>query len=43
MRQASFLAHMDVFWVLMRISLAAVRLAPSLRTVKLGGRVHAGH
>ena len=36
--QSSFLAYMDVFWVLMLLSLAAVPLAMSLRKVKLGGR-----
>jgi DHA2 family multidrug resistance protein len=41
--QASFLAYMDAFWVLMLISLSAVPLALSLRKVKLGGPVHAGH
>jgi DHA2 family multidrug resistance protein len=41
--QASFLAYMDAFWVLMLISLAAVPLALTLRKVKLGGPVHAGH
>jgi DHA2 family multidrug resistance protein len=41
--QASFLAYMDAFWVLMLISLAAVPLALTLRNVKLGGPVHAGH
>ena len=41
--QASFLAHTDAFWVLMLISLAAVPLALTLRKVKLGGPVHAGH
>jgi DHA2 family multidrug resistance protein len=41
--QASFLAYMDAFWVLMLISLAAVPLAMMLRTIKLGGAVHAGH
>jgi DHA2 family multidrug resistance protein len=41
--QASFLAYMDAFWVLMLISLAAVPLALTLRKVKLGGAVHAGH
>ena len=35
--QASYLAYMDVFWVLMLLSLAAVPLALSLRKVKLGG------
>jgi DHA2 family multidrug resistance protein len=34
---------MDAFWVLMLISLAAVPLALTLRDVKLGGPVHAGH
>jgi MFS transporter, DHA2 family, multidrug resistance protein len=41
--QASFLAYMDAFWVLMLISLAAVPLALALRKVKLGGAVHMGH
>ena len=41
--QASFLAYMDAFWVLTLISLAAVPLALTLRKVKLGGPVHAGH
>jgi MFS transporter, DHA2 family, multidrug resistance protein len=41
--QASFLAYMDAFWVLMLISLAAVPLALTLRKIKLGGAVHAGH
>ena len=41
--QASFLAYMDAFWVLMLISLAAVPLALNLRKVKLGGAVHVGH
>jgi DHA2 family multidrug resistance protein len=41
--QASFLAYMDVFWVLMLISLAAVPLALSLRKVKLGGPAPAAH
>jgi DHA2 family multidrug resistance protein len=41
--QASFLAYMDAFWTLMLISLAAVPLALTLRRVKLGGPVHAGH
>ncbi|HTV44591.1 MAG TPA: DHA2 family efflux MFS transporter permease subunit [Stellaceae bacterium] len=34
--QASYLGYMDVFWVLMLISLLAVPLALTLRTVKLG-------
>jgi DHA2 family multidrug resistance protein len=41
--QASFLAYMDAFWVLMLISLAMVPLALTLREVKLGGPVHVGH
>ncbi len=41
--QASFLAYMDAFWVLMLISLSAVPLALALRKVKLGGAVHMGH
>jgi MFS transporter, DHA2 family, multidrug resistance protein len=41
--QASFLAYMDAFWVLMLISLSAVPLALSLRKLKLGGPVHMGH
>jgi DHA2 family multidrug resistance protein len=41
--QASFLAYMGAFWVLLLISLAAVPLALTLRNVKLGGPVHAGH
>jgi DHA2 family multidrug resistance protein len=41
--QASYLAYMDAFWVLMLISLAAVPLALMLRKIKLGGPVHAAH
>jgi MFS transporter, DHA2 family, multidrug resistance protein len=41
--QASYLAYMDVFWVLMVLSLAAAPLALSLRKVKLGGRAPAAH
>src|SRR6266853_2209194 len=41
--QASFLAYMDAFWVLMLISLSAVPLALILRKVNLGGPVHMGH
>jgi DHA2 family multidrug resistance protein len=41
--QASLLAYMDVFWVLMLISLAAVPLALALRNVKLGGPAPAAH
>jgi hypothetical protein len=32
-----YLSYVDVFWVLMLLSLAAVPLAMSLRKVKLGG------
>jgi DHA2 family multidrug resistance protein len=41
--QASFLAYMDAFWVLMLISLAAVPLALSLRKTKLGGGAQMAH
>jgi DHA2 family multidrug resistance protein len=41
--QASLLAYVDVFWVLMLISLAAVPLALALRKVKLGGAAPTGH
>lgn len=41
--QASFLSYMDAFWVLMLISLSAIPLALTLRNVKLGGPVRAGH
>jgi len=41
--QASYLAYMDVFWVLTLLSLAAVPLAMSLRKVKLGGEAPAAH
>jgi DHA2 family multidrug resistance protein len=41
--QASFLAYMDAFWVLMLIALSVVPLALTLRKVKLGGAVHMGH
>jgi DHA2 family multidrug resistance protein len=41
--QASFLAYMDAFWVLMLISLSAVPLALTLRKIKLGGTAHVGH
>jgi DHA2 family multidrug resistance protein len=41
--QASFLAYMDAFWMLMLISLAAVPLALTLRKVNLGGPVSMGH
>jgi DHA2 family multidrug resistance protein len=41
--QASFLAYMDAFWVLMLISLAMVPLALTLRKIKLGDPVPVGH
>jgi DHA2 family multidrug resistance protein len=41
--QAAFLAYMDVFWVLMLVSLAAVPLALTLRKVKLGGAAAVAH
>ena len=41
--QATLLAYIDVFWVLMLISLAAIPLALTLRNVKLGGPAPAGH
>jgi DHA2 family multidrug resistance protein len=41
--QASFLGYMDVFWLLMVISLATVPLALTLRKVKLGGSAPVGH
>jgi DHA2 family multidrug resistance protein len=41
--QASLLAYMDVFWVLMLISIGMVLLALTLRNVKLGGAVAMGH
>ena len=41
--QASFLAYMDAFWVLMLLALAAVPLALALRNVKLGGAAPVGH
>src|SRR5262245_61505096 len=41
--QASFLAYMDVFWVLMLISLVAMPLALALRKVKLGGPAPVAH
>lgn len=41
--QASFLAYMDAFWVLMLLSLSAVPLALALRKVKLGGKAPAAH
>jgi MFS transporter, DHA2 family, multidrug resistance protein len=41
--QASFLAYMDAFWVLMLLSLSAVPLALVLRKVKLSGSAPMGH
>jgi MFS transporter, DHA2 family, multidrug resistance protein len=41
--QSALLAYMDVFWVLMLISLAAIPLALILRKVKLGGPAPVGH
>jgi MFS transporter, DHA2 family, multidrug resistance protein len=41
--QASYLGYMDLFWLLMLISLAAVPLALTLRKSKLGGAVPAAH
>jgi MFS transporter, DHA2 family, multidrug resistance protein len=41
--QASFLAYVDAFWVLMLIALSAVPLALILRKVKLGGPARVGH
>ncbi len=41
--QAAYLAYIDVFWVLMIVSLALIPLALSLRNVKLGGGVAMAH
>ena len=41
--QATLLAYIDVFWALMLISAAAIRLALILRKVKLGGPAPVGH
>ena len=41
--QASYLGYMDVFWLLMVISLAAVPLALTLRKSKLGGPAVMAH
>ena len=41
--QASFLAYVDVFWVLMLVALVAVPLAMTLRKTKLGGPAPVGH
>lgn len=42
-KQASLLAFIDVFWVLMSISLAAAALALTLRKVRLGDHAPAAH
>ncbi len=41
--QASLLAYVDVFWVLMLMALCAIPLALLLRKVKLGGPAPAAH
>ena len=41
--QASLLAYMDAFWVLMLVALAIVPLALTLRKVKLGRAAPVGH
>jgi DHA2 family multidrug resistance protein len=41
--QASFLAYVDAFWVLMLISLVALPLALTLRKVALSGTARVGH
>ena len=41
--QVAFLAYIDVFWVLMLVSAAAIPLALILRKVKLGGLAPAAH
>jgi DHA2 family multidrug resistance protein len=41
--QASLLAYMDAFWVLMLIALVTVPLALAMRNIKLGGHAPAGH
>jgi DHA2 family multidrug resistance protein len=41
--QASFLAYMDAWWVLMLIALSMVPLALALHKVKLGGAAPVGH
>ncbi len=41
--QAALLAYMDVYWVLMLISLAAIPLALTLHKVKLGGPAPVEH
>jgi DHA2 family multidrug resistance protein len=41
--QASLLAYVDVFWVLMLVAALAVPLALALRNIKLGAPAHMGH
>jgi MFS transporter, DHA2 family, multidrug resistance protein len=41
--QASYLAYVDVFWVLTLLSIAAIPLALSLRKIKLGAAAPAAH
>jgi MFS transporter, DHA2 family, multidrug resistance protein len=41
--QASYLAYIDVFWVLTALSVAAIPLALSLRKIKLGGHAPSAH
>jgi MFS transporter, DHA2 family, multidrug resistance protein len=41
--QASFLGYVDVFWVLMLISISAVPLALALGKVKFGDPAQIGH
>jgi DHA2 family multidrug resistance protein len=41
--QGALLASMDVFWMLMLISLAAVPLALILRNIKLDAPARVGH
>jgi MFS transporter, DHA2 family, multidrug resistance protein len=41
--QAAYLAYIDVFWALALISAAAIPLAITLRTVKLGGAAPLAH
>jgi MFS transporter, DHA2 family, multidrug resistance protein len=41
--QASLLAFMDAFWVLMLIALSAIPLALTLRNIRLGGPARMGH
>lgn len=41
--QASLLAYIDTFWVLMLVALAMVPLGIALRKVKLGGARPAAH